>query len=89
MRRKRSEPDATPRLVDMTCGVTEIITARMRGFAGAPDEAFLRLFVTDTVDEDGNHSGAMTIQLDGLDGLKVLCAHLQDFITKLESQGNH
>jgi hypothetical protein len=90
MRRKR--PDAahsTPRLVDMSCGISDLITARMRGFASAPDEAALTLFVMAAVDPEGNSSGSTYLQIDGLDALKLLTAHLQDFIMKMESEGNH
>jgi hypothetical protein len=92
MTRRRKNPDAphaNPRLVDSTFGLSEVVTARLRGFAAKPDEAYLQIFVEDSMDSEGNIREGGIMRFVGLDSLKILASHLQDFVAKMESQGDH
>jgi hypothetical protein len=83
-RRKRTEPDATPKWVDATFPLSDAVTARLRGNAVHAEEAYLQIFVEDSEDAEGG-----SMRMVGLNTLKTLYVELGQFLAKLASPEVH
>jgi hypothetical protein len=83
-RRKRPDTEATPRWVDATFPLSDLVTARLRGNALHPEDAYLQIFI-----EDGEEAEGGTMRMVGSNTLKKLYVQLGDFLAKLESPEVH
>jgi hypothetical protein len=84
MRRKRSEPEATPRWVDVPFSLSDLVTARLRGNALHPEEAYLQIFIETSEESEGG-----TMRMVGSNTLKTLYVQLGEFLAKLGSPEVH
>jgi hypothetical protein len=83
-RRRKPDTESTPRWVDATFPLSEMVTARLRGNGLRPEEAYLQIFVEDS---EGAEGGSM--RMVGINALRTMYVELGQFLAKLESQEIH
>jgi hypothetical protein len=83
-RRKRTEPDATPKWVYDTFPLSDLAMGKLRGNVLQPEEAYLWIAFESDEENPGGE-----LKVIGATALKRLYVHLQEFLSKLESPEVH
>ncbi len=84
MRKRKTQLDSTPEIVDKVFAMSDVVTVRLKGDKNLSDEAAFILMAEETDEEPGR-----TMRIVGMCGMKVLCSELQDFIARMESRDVH